>query len=80
RVKFIDQRLKLVSSCNSPSENNTSATDLFYSTSSLSQGVDESQENDAPSSSFVHGNKQADNVHETALSDSSSNLYTSVND
>ncbi|CAM4975126.1 unnamed protein product [Rotaria socialis] len=80
RVKFIDQRLKLVSSCNSPSENNTSATDLFHSTSSLSQGVDESQENDSPNSSFVHGNKQADNVHETALSDSSSNLYTSVND
>ncbi|CAF4512882.1 unnamed protein product [Rotaria socialis] len=80
RVKFIDQRLKLVSSCNSPSENNTCATDLFHSTSSLSQGVDESQENDSPNSSFVHGNKQADNVHETALSDSSSNLYTSVND
>ena len=80
RVKFIDQPIKLISSRNSQRENNTSATDLFHSTSSLSQAVDESQDNDAPSLSVVHGNKQADNVHETALSDSFSNLYTSVDD
>ena len=80
RVKFIEQRIKLVSSRNTQCENNTSATDLFHSTSSLSQAVDESQDNDELSSSVVHRNEQADNVHETALSDSSSNLYTSVDD